>query len=234
MPGWPDAGRRIVQTPDLKRLLKRAVAGTPRLRTVVNAGAGEGLYTPVIRAFVKGALVLEFDAGMPPAAPPSSLQRFVASLTAIPIRPASVDLVVCTEVLEHVADDRTAVAEMRRVLAPTGHLILSVPTPPAVFDAAHVREGYTLGQLRSILEEHGLTIIEAQYCMHFLFQAVLRYWRPCRMPLGIILFLALLDQVVPLGSPMDLIVLARPVYSRACFKPVLRKRILDIHCGESS
>lgn len=39
----------------------------------------------------------------------------------------SFDLVICHHVLEHIDDDRKAMAEMRRVLKPGGRAILSVP-----------------------------------------------------------------------------------------------------------
>jgi SAM-dependent methyltransferase len=37
------------------------------------------------------------------------------------------DLVLCTEVLEHVADLQAAVCELARILAPAGHAVLSSP-----------------------------------------------------------------------------------------------------------
>jgi SAM-dependent methyltransferase len=37
------------------------------------------------------------------------------------------DLILCSEVIEHIADSRRAFAEMRRLLAPTGVLIVSTP-----------------------------------------------------------------------------------------------------------
>ncbi len=40
---------------------------------------------------------------------------------------AAFDLVLCTEVLEHVVDRQCALNRFRRVLAPGGHLIVSVP-----------------------------------------------------------------------------------------------------------
>lgn len=209
-PGWPDAGRRIVQTPALEALLARAIGDRPAPAVGLNAGVGEGLYSPMLRRFAPGARLLEFDFAAPARSTDARAHRFRASLTAIPVQIGSVDLAICTEVLEHVKDDRTAVAELRRVLSPGGSLVLSVPTPPAVFDPAHVREGYTLAQLSALFEEQGLTIVEARYCMHYCFQAVLTHWRPRRVPLGVILGLAWLDRVVRLGSPMDLVVLARP------------------------
>jgi SAM-dependent methyltransferase len=41
---------------------------------------------------------------------------------------AAFDVVLCMSVLEHLDDDRAALAEMRRVLAPGGTLIINVPT----------------------------------------------------------------------------------------------------------
>jgi SAM-dependent methyltransferase len=217
-PGWPDAGRLVVQRPALESLLGQAVRskhdGTC-IRRALNAGAGEGLHTPVIRRFAADALLLEFDVSRPVEPPPHS-ERFCASLTAIPLPSASVDLAVCTEVLEHVPDDERAVAELRRVLSPEGALVLSVPTPPAVFDPAHVREGYTLQELTALLDRQGLRIDDARYCMHACFKMVLQYWRPYRVPLGIIVGLAWLDRMLRLGTPMDLVVLARPRADVAC------------------
>ena len=212
-PGWPDAGRRIVQSPALAALLGNAIAGTPAVRVALNAGAGEGLHTGLIRHMAADARLLEFDMSKPPAAVPG-VRRFCASVTAIPLPASSVDLAVCTEVLEHVSDDERAVAELKRVLSPQGALVLSVPTPPAVFDPAHVREGYTLRQLASLFERHGLTVVDARYCMHALFKLVLQYWKPNRVPLGVIVGLAWLDRLVRPGAPMDLVVLARPRQKR--------------------
>ena len=209
-PGWPDAGRRIVQTPALESLLTRATADGSPPAVALNAGVGEGLYTPLLRRFAREALLLEFDFAVPPKSVDRRVGRFSASLTAIPLPCGSVDLVMCTEVLEHVEDDERAVGELRRVLAPGGALVLSVPTPPAVFDPAHVREGYTRDQLAALFEHHGLAIVDARYCMHSCFKTLLRYWQPGRVPLGAILALAWMDRRLTPGAPMDMVVLARP------------------------
>jgi SAM-dependent methyltransferase len=51
----------------------------------------------------------------------------LASLTDLPLRDASVDLLVCYHVLEHVPDDCAAMREIARVLSPRGIALLEVP-----------------------------------------------------------------------------------------------------------
>jgi len=53
-----------------------------------------------------------------------------APLTALPFADGWFDAVISCHVLEHVADDRAALAELARVLAPGGRLILLVPYDP--------------------------------------------------------------------------------------------------------
>jgi len=49
------------------------------------------------------------------------------SISEIPVHDASIDLVICLEVLEHLEDDRKALSEISRVLKPGGKIILSLP-----------------------------------------------------------------------------------------------------------
>jgi len=48
-------------------------------------------------------------------------------ITAMPFADASFDLILCSHVLEHVPNDRQAMAELFRVLAPGGMALLMVP-----------------------------------------------------------------------------------------------------------
>lgn len=50
-----------------------------------------------------------------------------APLEALPYRDDSFDVVTCLDVIEHIEDDRQAVAELARVLRPGGLLVLTVP-----------------------------------------------------------------------------------------------------------
>jgi SAM-dependent methyltransferase len=51
----------------------------------------------------------------------------LASLTHLPLRDGSVDLLVCYHVLEHVPDDAAAMREIARVLSPRGTALIEVP-----------------------------------------------------------------------------------------------------------
>jgi len=124
VPGWPDAGRRIVQGPAIGDLL----AETTRARqphVVLNAGCGEGLFAPLLLSTCGADLQIEMD--LSPAGARhlrSSRQRYLCgSLTHVPLCSGSVDLVLCSEVLEHIPDDAAATAEIARVLKPGGWLV---------------------------------------------------------------------------------------------------------------
>lgn len=58
---------------------------------------------------------------------PTSPEVMTADLQAMPFEDASFDLVIANHVLEHVADDRAALAEIRRVLRIGGRAVLQTP-----------------------------------------------------------------------------------------------------------
>jgi SAM-dependent methyltransferase len=213
MPGWPDEARRIVQGPMLSRLIDRTALAPALGLTILNAGAGEGSFSPLLLAVPGVTQVVEMDYSYRVSAlitSDSRQQAVAASLTEIPIKSASVDLVLCSEVLEHIDDDGSALDELCRVLAPGGWLLISVPTPPAVYDHNHVREGYSAADLTRMLRERGLGVVEVAYCMYGAFKLVLRGWnRFGRLPRGILRTLAIFDRLWPIGTPMDLIILSQ-------------------------
>jgi SAM-dependent methyltransferase len=85
-----------------------------------------------------------------------------ASVTNLPFDDESFDGAVLGEVLEHVEDDRGALAEVARVLRPGGVLAASVPANPALYGpsdewAGHVRR-YTRSALIDAYTSAGLTV----------------------------------------------------------------------------
>lgn len=57
----------------------------------------------------------------------SPLAELTMDITAIELPDASIDAIICNHVLEHIPNDRLAMAELYRVLKPEGWAILQVP-----------------------------------------------------------------------------------------------------------
>jgi 2-polyprenyl-3-methyl-5-hydroxy-6-metoxy-1,4-benzoquinol methylase len=90
-----------------------------------------------------------------------------ADVTALPFKDRRFDLVICSEVLEHIANHRQAIREVVRVLRPGGHLAVSIPRrwPEAIcwaLSAAYRRtQGghlriYATNSLILLIRQHGL------------------------------------------------------------------------------
>ncbi len=149
--------------------------------TVLDLGCGEGRHA--FEAYRRGARVFAVDwgvsevgttkrwlgaiarAGEAPAGAAYEVVR--GDLRALPFPDASVDRVIASEVLEHIPDDATAIAEIARVLKPGGTAAVTVPRygPErvcwALSDAYHANEGghvriYRGDVLRARLSAAGL------------------------------------------------------------------------------
>ncbi len=96
------------------------------------------------------------------------IPRVNSSLYALPFRDESMDAVICLEVLEHLPDDRPAVAEITRILKPGGRAIVSVPSQYYFDDYFHLMghfRHYTRHELVSLLESAGLRV--ERYLNHY-------------------------------------------------------------------
>jgi SAM-dependent methyltransferase len=98
-----------------------------------------------------------------------NLAPVVTRANELPFQDASLDTVLFLEILEHLDDDAGAVRELFRVLAPSGKLVLSVPIPPGEINEGeewgHKREGYSLGELKMILENEGFEVVRHAYAI---------------------------------------------------------------------
>jgi SAM-dependent methyltransferase len=66
-----------------------------------------------------------------------------ADITAIPFRAGAFDLVIASHVIEHVGDDRAALAELARVTAPGGQALIMAPMVPRWREAETLEFGYS-------------------------------------------------------------------------------------------
>ncbi len=72
---------------------------------------------------------------------------------------AAFDVIICSHVLEHVPDDSAMLREFRRLIAPSGVLLLNVPINEQLPDPRHARH-YDGDTLRQKLSLSGFRVIE--------------------------------------------------------------------------
>lgn len=149
-------------------VLRALLPATPGPR-ILNAGSGAGSLT--VRLAEMGLRTTSIDAS------PEFCERTrrllaerdpggrhlvrVGDVTRLGLSDASFDAAVAAEVLEHVPDDRAALAELYRVLRPGGALVVTVPQGPYRYDwtdhwAGHIRR-YTVEGLDERLRTAGFT-----------------------------------------------------------------------------
>jgi len=93
----------------------------------------------------------------------------------LPFPDASFDVVIATDVLEHIPDDSAAASEIRRVLRPGGWAILTVPAMPLLWGPQDIRLGHQRRYSRKSFARllSGFRIRKISYFNTFLFPAIL-------------------------------------------------------------
>jgi 2-polyprenyl-3-methyl-5-hydroxy-6-metoxy-1,4-benzoquinol methylase len=152
----PDRARRQAE------MLAGVLAGIGGQARILDVGCGDGLATGVAAARLPGHRF----AGLDWSAPSLQLasQRGLAVLRAgldarLPVRSASVDVVIMSEVIEHLVDTDSAIEEAHRVLKPGGSLLLSTPNLAAWYNrallAAGVQPVFSEVSMRSVFGRPG-------------------------------------------------------------------------------
>jgi SAM-dependent methyltransferase len=148
-----------------RHLLAKAISGLTPGRAI-DIGAAGGGNTRVLRQHGWDAVALEYGADGAEVAHGRGLATIRGDATRLPLADASLDLVVAFDLLEHLVDDDAAVAEVRRVLKPTGTYLVAVPADPRLWsdhDEAvdHVRR-YTREGLVDLLDRGGFQVTDVR------------------------------------------------------------------------
>lgn len=126
-----------------------------------------------------GAVGIDYDANVLRYRRPLGNPLLRASTEALPLRDASFDQLISSQVIEHVPLDEAIFREFARVLKPGGgQLILGTPdygrwewrwieriygwVMPGAYAHEHITH-YTLDSLRELLQRHGFEILEHRY-----------------------------------------------------------------------
>jgi SAM-dependent methyltransferase len=109
-------------------------------------------------------------------------------ITRLPFGRDQADLVLATDVIEHLDDDRAAIREIARVLKPGGAVLVAVPAFALLWglqdQVAHHKRRYRKHVVQQMLSDAGLVVERSYYFNYLLFvpillaRAVLRLLRP--------------------------------------------------------
>lgn len=86
--------------------------------------------------------------------------NYICDATSIPVQAASFDVVLCTEVLEHVPEPIKVIQELSRIIKPGGKLLLTAPLGSGIHqEPYHFYGGYTPYWYYKFLSNAGFTEI---------------------------------------------------------------------------
>ena len=164
---WWYEGRRSLVRETLRRF------GTPD-GLVLDVGCGTGDNLAMLEE-VAGAAVVGTDLSAYALRHAARGRAVIALAENLPVATGVCGLVASMDVIEHLDDDLVGLREYRRVLAPRGLLLLTVPAYQWLWGehdvrAAH-RRRYRVGGLVSVVEAAGIEVLHTTYYNSFLVPA---------------------------------------------------------------
>ncbi|MDW6020955.1 class I SAM-dependent methyltransferase [Mesorhizobium sp. BAC0120] len=169
---WWFVGRR--------RLFARLItqAGIPANAAVVDIGTGTGANLRLLRD-----MGFTHVTGIDPSAEAAhwcaekglGMVR-EGDIRALPLPDGSVDLVLATDVAEHVEDDHKALSEISRVLRPGGLALITVPAFPSLWglqdERSHHYRRYRMAPFLRLLDRAGLHVEKKFHFNYLLFTPI--------------------------------------------------------------
>ncbi|HXJ93310.1 MAG TPA: class I SAM-dependent methyltransferase [Terriglobia bacterium] len=169
---WWFVGRRAIVTQILSKFVKQAAVA-------VDVGCGSGRNMLILRNHA--GLTIGLDRSSAALALASALGFPVARADGqvLPLAAGSADLLTALDVLEHLDNDMTALAEFHRVLRPNGFLLLTVPAYRFLWsehdEALLHRRRYVASELHIKLARSGFRAVKRSYAVFFPFFPIVLY-----------------------------------------------------------
>jgi len=166
---WWFTGRR--------RLLARVIAGLDLAKDarVLDVGSGTGTNLRLLGelGFIDFSGVDRSESAIRFCAEKGLGHVALGDARALPCDDGSVDLLIATDIVEHVEDDAAALREFRRVLKPGGRVVLTVPAFPSLWGlqdvVSHHQRRYRQRDFVARIEAAGLALRTSFHFNYLLF-----------------------------------------------------------------
>ncbi len=161
------------RTEEVERAIRSYAEGP--FQTIVDVGTADGLMLEGLaeRLGPRNLVGVEMSRPLLRAHESVSLAKVQGDALRLPIKSEVADVVVATAIIEHVSDAPGMLSECRRILRPSGLLVLSTPDPffeqlasfLGILKEAGHDTTFTLSQLGSMATGAGFRIAEARRFM---------------------------------------------------------------------
>jgi ubiquinone/menaquinone biosynthesis C-methylase UbiE len=106
--------------------------------TFLDAGAGRGPYSVIASPIYKKVYLYEYDSrelavALEKTRELNNVTCGQVDLTSIPLNDKEVDIIVCSEVLEHIPYEQRAMNELTRIIKPGARMLFSMPNACSIF-----------------------------------------------------------------------------------------------------
>jgi ubiquinone/menaquinone biosynthesis C-methylase UbiE len=152
------------------------IAEIGRGARIFDVGGHDGFISHRLMKLIPGLdiTVIDTDNSALQTAKEQDLQAVQASALHLPIEDNYLDVILCLDLIEHLEEEQLLMQEISRALKDGGKLILTTPSQNGVSfpclskaknakiarDWGHVRDGYSLEQIRRLLSLYNLIMIK--------------------------------------------------------------------------
>jgi|SRR5215217_906281 len=159
MPAYRESSSRA----HLRAFAREASESIPPGSLVLDAGAGEAPYAPL---FAQHRYETADFAAVDKAY--ADRLTYVCDLSSIPVEDGRFDLVLLSQVLEHIPEPSKVLGEIRRVVKPAGALWLSAPLFYEEHEQPYDFYRYTQFSLRELVEAAGFQVVRLEWLEGYL------------------------------------------------------------------
>lgn len=150
--------------------LSKTLSDIPSGSKILDAGAGELRYKGLCKhlEYVSQDFA-KYDgqgdtSGLQTGTWDNSKLDIISDITDIPVKKASFDAIMCTEVFEHIPYPDRAVKEFARILKPKGKLIITAPFASLTHFAPYFySNGYSKYWYEKVLTDYGFKILDIDF-----------------------------------------------------------------------